>query len=647
MTGAAGPWQPLSEWTFERDSEGTARLQLEQPTWARYLRFSGQPADDDQRHLHMPRRVSVFERPADGSNYLSILGEWGTGSTTAVYEHLNPPPAIIAVDDGDAGDTMGSATSLASGSAAQGTVEVAADVDWYRLSIAPGHNQLTVRLSGEPVIAYEYELLDAAGQPVAAAVTRGADGDTLTLYADPGDYYLRIEEPRRSVVFAWDTSGSMGPYLDITYNALSAFARDISAEREHVQLLAFNMPSPTWLLPYWIGNAERVQRTVVEYDRTDDSSNSEVALIPATNALGQREGTRAIMLITDAETDSYGLTTELWRQIERVLPRIFTFEVSSGGGLRAQQMMQGWAAANHGHYTLAASIGDLDSGFRRANCILRRPKHYRIEAESVAAAPPGPGTLSITRPEGAAQPAVEVIFDASGSMGTLLPSGEQRLAAARQVLADLVSGGLPEGAPFALRAFGQVEPTTCNMRLEVPFGPLDPTTALQAVNDIEMKLLSQTPLAAAILASAEDLAAAGGSRTLILITDGVESCGGDPIEAVRQLRQSNSVEIAIVSLGIEDAQIAEFTALAEATGASYVDVSSMEQLQQSVQAALNPAYEVYDADGQLVASGVVDGPAVELDMGVYTVRIIGLGVREYPNVQVPAESSVTLTYGGQ
>ena len=647
MTGAAGPWEELADWEFERGADGTAVLEFEEPVWARYLRFSGTAATPGQRSITTPQRVSAFERAADGSNYLSVLGEWGTASPEAVYEYLNPAP--VRVDSGpDDNDTMQTATPLRSGEVAEGTVLVGEDIDWYRFSIAANENQLTIQLSGEPMIAYDFELVDAAGAPVAASVSRRDNSIRLTLFGDPGDYFLRIEEPRRSVVFTWDTSGSMGPYRDITYNALTAFSTGVSAERERVQLLAYEDPprGPQWLLPLWTGDAARLQRTVVNYERDHDSSNSESALFKAVQALGQRDGTRALFVITDAETYSYELTTDVWRRIEDVQPRIFTFEVSSGGNLRPQQLMQGWAAANHGHYSLAASIGDLDNGFNRANCILRRPKHYRLEVQTAAAAAPGPGSLRVVRPEDALQPAVQVIFDASGSMGTTLPSGEQRITAAKRVLEDLVSGGLPAGSPFALRAFGHVEPTTCNMRLEVPFGPLDPDRALQAVRGIEMKLLSQTPLAEAILAAGDDLAQAGRSRTIILITDGVESCDGDPVEAVRELRSRNPVEVAIVSLGIPEEQIEAFNALAEAVNASYVDVTSFEQLQESVTAALNPAFEVFGPDGELVATGVVDGPPVELERGVYTVRVFGAGVREYSNVQVPGGSSTSLTHVG-
>lgn len=646
LNGPIGPWTPLADWTFERDATGTATLEFTEPIWARYLRFTA-AAPEGQRHAHAPQALRVIERAAQG-DYRSALGEWGHAAPAGILEYLQPPISPAITEAAGNNDTRETATALASGSIVEGTVEIGHDIDWYRLTIKPGENHLQIRLSGEPTIEYIYTLEDSAGQPVAFDLARSNEAEILSLYGEPGDYYLKIEEPKRTVVFSWDTSGSMGPYQTITYNALAGFAREVDSEREAVQLLAYDdNPGPRWLLPIWSGDTERVQRAINNFNRKADSSNSESALLVASRALADRDGTRAIMLVTDAETDGYGLTPQLWRSFEDVQPRIFTFEVSSGGSLYSQQLMQDWAAVNYGFYDLATSVGDLDAGFNRASCILRRPKHYRIEVTSSSAALPGPGSLSVKRPADAAQPAVEIIFDASGSMGVPLPNGEQRITVAKRVLEELVTEVLPEGSPFALRAFGHVKPTTCDTRLEVPLGPLDRAAALKAVRAIEPKLLSQTPLAESLAAVAEDLARAGRSRTVILITDGEESCGGDPADAVRELRARHPLDLAIVSLGLEAEERERFEALAESVGASYVDVTTFEQLQASVDDALHPGFEVLDTDGRTVASGLVDGAPVELPMGVYTVRVQGMPVQEFRAVRVPGEKEVTVTIAAQ
>lgn len=646
LSGGAGPWAPLADWTFKRDATGLAKLELDAPAWARYLRLTGKAVTGADgapgRYYYPPDAVRVFERPAD-ADYRSALAEWGPSSREAVYEYLNP--VSVATSVADAGnDTRQSASPLRSGEQVTGTVQVAVDEDWYRLTIPAGENYLELSLAGDPAIAYRFELLDASGHAV--SYDEKADGDalTLSLFAAPGDYYLHLWEPKRTVVFAWDTSGSVSPYLAITYNSLASFATDVDGEREAVQLLAFDDPNPQWLLPFWSSDTAQVQRSIVEFDRSADSSNSETALLAATKALADREGTRAIMLMTDAESGTDYLTPELWSAFEQVRPRVFTFEISSAGNDYAQDLMQDWADVNSGRYALAAGVGEFDAGFSRASCLLRRPKQYTVALATRSQALPGPGSLSVRAAAGAAQPAIEVIFDASGSMGRELPSGEQRITAAKHALTTLVNEVLPEGAPFALRAFGHIAPSSCETRLDVPLAPLDRAKALAAVQAIAPKLLSQTPIADSLAAVPQDLAQAGGARTVILITDGAESCGGDPVAAVREARSKGPLDLAIVSLGLEPDALAVFEKLAADVGASYVDVGSYEALSEAVAEALNPAFEVYDAaTGELVARGRVGSEPVSLEMGVYDVSVLVAPVQEFKGVRVPGEKDVTLT----
>ncbi len=650
LTGGAGPWAPLADWTLERDGTGLAKLAFDAPVWVRYLRVTGQAVEGADgtrgRYYYPPDVVRVLERPAS-AEYPSVLAEWGSGSRDAVYEYLNPVSATTGVTDSN-DDTLQTATPLRSGEQATGTVQVAVDEDWYRLTIPAGQNFLELSLAGDPAIAYRFELVDASGHAVGYDEKADGDARTLSLFADPGDYYLHLWEPKRTVVFSWDTSGSVNPYVAITYNSLASFATDVNGEREAVQLLAFNEPNPTWLLPFWSSDTARVQRSIVEFDRSADSSNAEVALLAATKALADREGTRAIMLMTDAESPGDNLTPELWRAFEEVRPRVFTFEISSGGSDYAQDLMQDWADVNAGKYALAAGVGDFDAGFSRASCLLRRPKQYTVALTTRTQALPGPGSLSVRAAAGAAQPAIEVIFDASGSMGRELPSGEQRITAAKRALTALVNDVLPDGAPFALRAFGHIAPSSCETRLDVPLAPLDRAKALSAVEAIAPKLLSQTPIADSLAAVPQDLAQAGGARTVILITDGAESCGGDPAAAVREARSKGPLDLAIVSLGLEPDALAVFEQLAADVGASYVDVGSYEALAEAVAEALNPAFEVYDAaTGALVARGRVGGESVSLEMGVYDVRVLVAPVEEFKAVRVPGEKEVTLTLGAK
>ncbi len=583
--GPIGPWETAFDWTLQRDASGVATLTFAEPLWARYVRVRAAKVGEERYH-YLPDQVRVIERP-QGDDYSSALGEWGDTSREAIYEYLNPPQvAAVQVDDGS-NDDRARATVLEPDTVVDGSVLVGEDVDWYRLTVPEGANQFELALTGDPEINYLYELSDSAGGPVAYDVYDTGTRVVLTAYAEPGEYYLHLEEPKRTVVFSWDTSGSVSPYHAITYNSLINFATSVNAEQEAVQLLAFDDPVPMWLLPLWSGDATRVQRAIQEFDRSADSSDSETSLLAATRALASREGTKAIMLITDAESTGTRRTEELWQAFEEVRPRVFTFEISSSGTDYAQDLMQDWADVNSGIYTLAGGIGDFDAGFARASCVLRRAKHYSLALSVRAAPPPQPGRLSVAAPPGDPSAAIEVIFDASGSMGVELPSGEQRITAAKRVLESLVREVLPEEAPFALRAFGHVAPMSCETRLELPLGPLVREEALAAVRGIEPKLLSGTAIGASLLEAVGDLKAATGPRTIILITDGEESCGGDPAAAVKELRGAGQLNLAIVSLDLEPEAQALFEALATEIDATYIDVTSFEALALYYETVLN------------------------------------------------------------
>jgi hypothetical protein len=133
---------------------------------------------------------------------------------------------------------------------------------------------------------------------------------------------------------------------------------------------------------------------------------------------------------------------------------------------------------------------------------------------------------------------------------------------------------------------------------------------------------------------------------VILVTDGEESCGGDPAAAAAELRAAGDVTIAIVSLALDEAGLAVFEDLAEGIGATYVDVGSFEDLSEAIAAALEPAFEVYAASGELVATGRV-GDSVELPMGVYQVRVLTSPVEVFEAVTVPGDGRVEVVVAGE
>ena len=664
LDSPAGPWKPLTTWTLERGEVANEEeipeitpLTLDESVWARYIRFKVSGLEP-KGYYNLPDTLRIFERQ-DDDDYQSILAEWGHYSRAAIYERLNPPKRAEVIGDESENSSRETAELLELGNTVSGTVEIQKDADWYKITVSEGQNLLTLKLDGDPTVNYQYTFEDAEGQTVPIEVLEeSAESITLQVSVSEGDYYLELKEPPRSVVFAWDNSGSMGPYRNTTYSALTSFAKDIQEGREVVSLAVFDGERPYFILPDFSGNPLEVMAGISSYDRRHGSSNSEPTLLKSTEVLGEQVGTKAILLITDAESGGYGFTAKMWQAFAEVKPRVFTFEVSTSGTDYAQDLMQSWADVNHGIYQNVGTTGQLDVGFARATCNLRRPKGYEVLAEA-SYVERGPGKLKVIRKqlseeEQAAQaaeqaanaPAVEVILDSSGSMWRKL-DGRFRYVIANEVLSNLVTDILPAEIPFALRVFGNKEERTCRTDLEVPLSPLDAESVSSVIVDIEPKPYAGTPLADSIKQVASDLAEASGPKTVILITDGEESCDGDVEAEITALREQD-IDVILNIIGFdfeaEDKEAARerFRQWAELGGGQYFDANSAEELELSLtQAATTPpeiTFEVLDSTGEVVATSIVDGEEIELLAGNYQLRF--LTVEPYiMDVQIAAEQT--------
>ena len=241
---------------------------------------------------------------------------------------------------------------------------------------------------------------------------------------------------------------------------------------------------------------------------------------------------------------------------------------------------------------------------------------------------PSYGTLRVvaSKTSGAlsADSGVLVILDASGSMWQKLDE-RFRIELAREALVKLVTDTIPAGTNFAFRAFGQREPKSCRTDLEISLGPLDPAVAVAKINAIDPQELSKTPIAASLLKVNDDLAAVNGERIVVLVTDGEETCDGDPEAAIRELQGSGvDVRVNIVGFAIDEFALRKtFERWAELGGGAYFDAQDADELTGSIRQAVDATFEVLDDDGNIVTSGATNGDSVELPVGNYRVRLRG------------------------
>jgi len=219
--------------------------------------------------------------------------------------------------------------------------------------------------------------------------------------------------------------------------------------------------------------------------------------------------------------------------------------------------------------------------------------------------------------------AVEFVLDASGSMLQKL-GGVRRIDLAKSALTDLARNALPDGTAFALRVFGHKEAGSCRTDLELPLAPIDRNAAVTRIQSLGAMNLAKTPIGASLLKVRDDLKGAKGSMVVVLVTDGEETCGGDPKAAIQALRAAGlDVRVNIVGFAVDEVVLKEtFSEWARVGNGGYFDAQNGEQLKNAMRATLRPTYQVL-AGTKVISTGTVNGDPIEIPAGTYKVRIPG------------------------
>lgn len=653
--GATGPWTELGDWPLERAPDGTvAPFELPVPVDARFVRIRGDVPKEAGYAGEVPDLITVDEAAPD-AGHPSILAEWGARPGYGPWDRTAAAVPLDPIADPGAPapghDPAATATDLPPGVTAAGRVALGITEDWYAIEIPEGAVTFDATVSGATGVGVRLELVDTSGAVVPTTFGPG-DGGTIVYHATvtPGRYRLHVTQPPFSAVFAFDTSGSMGPYLDRVLQGVRSFAGDVRPGHDAVQIVPFEQGP---LLPGWSDDAYAIQAAIGGYVNLSSSSAAETGLIDSLKLLAGRDGARAIVLVTDALTSSADRGTELWQAIDAIRPAIFTVHVGGGDDLvGSRALMDDWAGASGGYAVAPASIGELGRAFDRAATWLRRPATYGL-TWTASSEPLEPGTIAVAPPsDGSVLPvasdaAVGIVLDTSGSMSERL-GRKRRIDVAVASLTRLVRDVLPEGVPVALRTFGgrgTSKAARCQTTLSLPLGPLDRSAALEIVRGLRAVPKALTPLGASLEAIAADLDGVTGPRTLVLITDGAETCHGDVAAVIDELRASGiDVHLNIVGLALDDDALrAQMTAWANAGGGAFADATDEQSLGDAIAAAVNAPFRVLAPDGSVVAGGTVGGPAVPVPPGTWRIEVASEPPVTYAEVVVQGGEHVAIT----
>jgi hypothetical protein len=260
---------------------------------------------------------------------------------------------------------------------------------------------------------------------------------------------------------------------------------------------------------------------------------------------------------------------------------------------------------------------------------------------------------------------IALVLDASGSMNAKLPDGAARIDAAKAAVADLV-GKLPGDTRLAFRVYGHQSPTqqkNCrDTQLLVNFDMVAGNKAAVLAAARGIRAQGYTPITYVLKLAAEELGKESiASRAVVLVSDGKETCAGDPCATAKALADADArLVVHTVGLGVDAAARYQLQCIASVARGIYVGAESTAELASALSRTAEAAARqttlvtVTDTNGKIRIQGappashaVIDAATgkevakintgypseVELPAGIYSVKFnngLWMGVEVKP-----------------
>lgn len=219
---------------------------------------------------------------------------------------------------------------------------------------------------------------------------------------------------------------------------------------------------------------------------------------------------------------------------------------------------------------------------------------------------------------------LELVLDSSGSMKEPAGGGQTKIQAAKKALHSVVDG-LPAGSNVGMRVYGATvenrgDPGACtDSQQVVDIGPVD-KPALHAEID-SYKPYGETPIAYSLKQAAKDLGSKG-KRSIVLVSDGEETCDEDPCLISRHIAGKGiDLTIDVVGLNVTAKARKQLQCIADEGNGSYVDARDAEDLEASLGKLSTRAFREFSVGGKPVEGSKAAGSATEITPGRYATTI--------------------------
>jgi len=188
---------------------------------------------------------------------------------------------------------------------------------------------------------------------------------------------------------------------------------------------------------------------------------------------------------------------------------------------------------------------------------------------------------------GAEKSLIFYILDGSGSMWGRV-DGKIKIQVAKEVMTTLLKE-TPEGIDCGILVYGHRKKGDCaDIETIVPIGSLQKEAAIEKINRISPK--GKTPISDSISMAVDKVKGNEAASTIVLVSDGIETCGKDPCAVVRKLKESGiNFIMYVVGFNVNTDAAKQLACIAEAGGGNYFPttnatdlLSAMNQIKESV-----------------------------------------------------------------
>jgi Ca-activated chloride channel family protein len=177
-----------------------------------------------------------------------------------------------------------------------------------------------------------------------------------------------------------------------------------------------------------------------------------------------------------------------------------------------------------------------------------------------------------------------LVLDASASMWGRIEDNP-KIEIARKVIREILSDWNPS-VELGLMAYGHREKGNCeDIQTLIDVGPVNAEEMIKAADGLNPK--GKTPLSRAVQIAAQKLRFTEDKATVILVSDGKESCDMDPCQAAKELEE-NGIDFTAHVIGfqvLDDAR-RQLRCLAENTGGKFLSADNADELKSALTSAV-------------------------------------------------------------